>query len=236
MLKLSRILTSSLISAMLLAGLPLAHATTLGGSLTTDDAGYVYLSTSRSSLGTLIATESTGWTTPVSFSNVGLAPGQTYYLNIELINEGGPGGALGQFSLNNTGASFSNGTQSLLTNTSDWVGGYNGSVGSVASYSVAPRPWVQPLSSTTSFGFNGVAPWHTIAGISSSAQWIWSADSQSLPTSGTPCTYCMIDLSSTPITVASSSLGAAVDAPNAIAVLALGVLGLLALKRRSLTV
>ena len=233
--KLLRLFCTPFAAVALLAGLPMAHATTLGGTLTTDDYGYVYLSTSQSSLGTLIATASQGWQTPMSFSSIGLAPGVTYYLNLEVINESGPGGVLGQFSLSGTGSSFSNGTQTLLTNATDWIGGYNGSIGNSTSYSTAQRPWVTPTSGSVSFGANGVSPWGSFSQISSNADWIWAADTQSLPNGSTPCTYCMVDLSSTAITVGSSRQGAAVSAPGSAGILSLALLGLVFIERKRLS-
>ncbi len=75
-----------------------AHATTLSGNLTSDDAFYAYISTNNSVLGTPVyvtgvETSSGGtngaggiwWGYSYSFTGITLTPGQTYYLQIEAI-------------------------------------------------------------------------------------------------------------------------------------------------------
>jgi hypothetical protein len=85
-----------------------AHATTLSGDLTADNAFFAYISTSPSSLGTpLTSGIPANWVTAYNFTSNPLA-NQTYYLNIEAINAGGPGGFIGSFTL--TGPNFQFGT------------------------------------------------------------------------------------------------------------------------------
>jgi hypothetical protein len=166
----------------------------LTGSFGADNFGFFYLSTSANTLGTLIASTNT-WN-PATAVNVGnLLAGATYYLNFEVIN-GDPGsqystgGFLGSFSL--SGGTFANGTTSLLTGTAGWLGIYNDS-----NYGDTAQPWIAPAIAVISEGPNGIGPWGTIGGISTSANWIWGADSQSeypySTASGAQCGACTVD-------------------------------------------
>lgn len=137
-----------------------ASATTMSGILTADDAFNAYLSSSDSVLGTQIAS-STYWGSPGSFSSVNLTPGTTYYLHVDARDlYGPPSGFLGSLSLAGTGFTFSNGGQTLATNTTDWKVSLTGFG---ANY-VAP----------TGGGVNGVSPWGTFSSIAPGAQWIWT--------------------------------------------------------------
>ena len=172
-----------------------ANATSLSGSLTVDNAFYAYLSTDNTVLGTLVA-QGNNWPTVFNFNNFALSSGQTHYLQIEAINYGGPGAFIGQFSLDDTGFQFSNGTQSLLTaNTTDWLSIYNNG----NSDPTLQQPWVTPTESVVSLGTNGVAPWGTMSGLDSNAQWI-DGSNNGLST----CQSCTVDFS-TVITSNSSS-------------------------------
>jgi len=162
-----------------------ARATSLGGALTADNAFYAYVSTDNSVLGTLVA-QGNSWPTVFNFSNYALAPGQTYYLQIEAINYGGPGAFIGQFSLDDTGFQFSNGTQNLVTNTTDWASIYN----NTNSDPTLQQPWVTPTEPVVSQGVNGVGPWGTMSGIDASAQWIDGSDNGL-----SVCQNCTVDFS-----------------------------------------
>ena len=170
-----------------------ANADSLSGNLTADNAFYAYVSTDNSVAGTLVA-QGNNWPTTFSFSNYVLTPGQTYYLQIEAINYGGPGAFIGQFNLSDTGFQFSNGSQTLLTNTTDWVSIYN----NANSDPNAQQPWVTPTEAVVSLGPNGVGPWGSMSGIDPSAQWI-DGSNNGLST----CQFCTVDFS-TVITHASA--------------------------------
>jgi hypothetical protein len=190
-----------------------AGLVTLSGDLTADNAFFAYLGTSNTTLGTLL-TQGNSWSTTFSFTNIALTPGQTYYVQIEAINYGGPGAFLGQFTLSGSGFHFSNGTQSLLTNTSNWQAVYNDS----NSNPNLQQPWVTPSGGVISSGSNGVSPWGSRSGISASAQWIDGA------TNGlSACGNCTVDFSTT--------ITAATPEPGNFAMLA-GVLGAAALRVR----
>ena len=75
-------------------------------------------------------------------------------------------GFLGPFALSDTGFYFSNGGQTLLTNTTDWR--------------ATPQPnqgssWSAPSGAPISLGLNGAFPWGFQSGFSSQAQWIWAS-------------------------------------------------------------
>jgi hypothetical protein len=142
-----------------------ASADSLSGTLTVDNAFNLYLSTSPTGTGTLIATGS-NWPTAVSFSGVSLTPGTAYYLQVQAVNWSEWGGVLGSFNLSGGSLEFANGTQSVNTDTSDWnysASGFGVSTGG-------------PVSEGANVG--STYPWSTdnggpIAGISSNADWIW---------------------------------------------------------------
>jgi hypothetical protein len=138
-----------------------AASTILSSSMTVDNKFTAYISTNDSVAGTQIGSGS-NWTVTSQFSTA-LTPGVTNYLHIFAEDEGGIAGFLGQFSLNDTGFTFPNGTQSQLTNTVDWKGSLTG-FGS--NYE----------SSLTFLGTNGVNPWGSRSGIASTANWIWVGD------------------------------------------------------------
>eukprot|EP01037_Dinobryon_pediforme_P008913 gene8913-9001_t len=139
----------------------------LSGTQTADNALFAYISTDDSVRGTLVAT-TTSWTSAASFSTAVLTPGVTNYLHIEMINQGGPGGLIGSYTLSGGTATFANGTQTLITNTTDW----RSIVQSATDGTVSQKPWVMPTDTPVVEGINGVAPWGLRGNISSTAPWI----------------------------------------------------------------
>jgi hypothetical protein len=195
-----------------------AQATTITGALTADNAFFAYLSTSNTSLGTLIA-QGNDWPSTFNFTDIALTPGQTYYLQIEAINYGGPGAIIGQFTLSDSGFQFANGTSTLLTDTTDWLAIYN----DANSDPNTAQPWVTPTGGVISEGTNGVGPWGTKSGISASADWIDAANNGL-----SICQNCTVDFSTT-ITSASSG----VPEPGTLTLLlgALSIASFLAIRR-----
>jgi hypothetical protein len=131
----------------------------LTGNLNVDNTFEAYISTDDSVQGTLI-TSGTHWQTTYNLAT-SLTPGQTYYLHIKAIDEGGPAGFLGDFEITDSDHTFSNGLTTLNTNTTDWV--------------LSTTGWsdYQPVSA---YGTNGAAPWGTRASVDNNAQWIWSSN------------------------------------------------------------
>ena len=223
MKKLTNFIAGAVVAATLACGglaAPSAQAgAVLTGNFGGDNYAFAYLSTSATTLGTLIASTNT-WSpaTPINVSN--LLAGTTYYLNFEVINgdsgsQYSSGGFLGSFSL--TGGTFANGTTSLLTGTAGWRGIYND-----ANYGFNAQSWIAPAIGVISEGPNGIGPWGTISGISTSANWIWAADAQSENPSSTAaggqCGACTIDL--------QASFTTAVPEPASWALMLVGLAGL----------
>jgi len=126
-----------------------------------DDFYDAYISTNDSVQGTLFGQQTGTWQSGAITSTVALTPGMTNYLHIRARDVfGAPSMILGQASLSDANAWFSNNTQGLLTNTSDW----SLSLGGFGSGYFTP----------TDIGANGTGPWGNNAGISLSARRLWS--------------------------------------------------------------
>ena len=153
------------------------HATVLTGSLTADNQFSAYISTSDSVLGTLIASGN-NWQTTSSLAPTTLSSG-THYLHIVADNFFGPAvpgsnpdAFIGQFTLSDAGFKFANGTQTLLTDISNWRAS---DMPPSSSWSLGPAG--TPISYGTNSGSNiwsnnggGARP-----GIDGNALWIWSS-------------------------------------------------------------
>lgn len=137
-----------------------AEATVLSYNISMDNGFEVYLSTDNSTTGIPIGSGNY-WPTTYNGSSSTLTPGQTYYLHVYGYDQGGIAGFLGQFTLSGTDHVFANGTNNLLTNTSDWQASSTG--------------W-NTYSAPTSWGTNGVYPWGTLPNIEGTATWIWAGD------------------------------------------------------------
>lgn len=139
----------------------LAHATDLSGAMTADNAFTLYLSTDDSVAGTpLLSGDS--WGVTFTLAAASLAPASTYYLHVVATDFGPPASLIGNMSLSDSGFSFANGGQTLVTNTTDWT--------------VRVSGFADTDQTPVSLGFNGVGPWGTRAGISGNAENIWSPD------------------------------------------------------------
>jgi len=174
-----------------------AHATTLSGDLTADNAFYAYLSTSPNTLGTFL-TSGDYWGTAYSFTSSTLSD-RTLYLNIEVINTGGPGAFLGTFTLSDPNFQFANGTQSLSTGVGSaaetgWYGSYNSS-----NSTVSPQTWVGPTGGVLNeAGYNGARGLYPYqSSIWLYAEWIWPNDALSSACVTTGNGLCTVDFSTT---------------------------------------
>lgn len=152
-----------------------AFAADLSGIAVTDDAFDLYLSTSDTTAGTLIGSSS-DWHTPLTFASVGslLGASGTYYLHAEGRDLAQwVAGFLGDFTLTGK-ATFSNGTQHLLTNTTDWKVGDSWTTMTQTPTLVTQYRDASDTLHTGTTGLNGSQPWGTVGGISSAAGWIWT--------------------------------------------------------------
>jgi hypothetical protein len=163
-----------------------AEADTLSGNLTADNAFFAFVSADNSVLGSQIGSGN-DWPTTFSLTPTSLSPG-TYYLQIEAINYGGPGAFIGDFFIGN---------HEFLTNTTDWQASFNNNNADPNSI----QPWVQPIGTVVGLGANGVGPWGSRPGISSSAEWIDASENGGLST----CQFCTVDFS-TQFTVSASAV------------------------------
>ena len=173
-----------------------AHATTLSGDLSADNAFYAYLSTSPDTLGTF-QTNGNYWGQAYSFTSSTL-PNQTLYLNIEVINTGGPGAFLGTFTLSDPNFQFANGTQTDSTglgsaSETGWYGSYNSS-----NSTVSPQTWVVPTGGVLNeAGYNGARGEYPYqSSIWYYAEWIWPNDALS-SACVTGSGLCTVDFSTT---------------------------------------
>jgi hypothetical protein len=198
---------------------------TLTGTVTADDTFIAYISTSDSTLGTEFASTTpsdiTGhastWEVQYPISTL-LGNNTTYYLHIVVANGGGgPEAFTGTFSLAGTSFQFSNGTQTLGTNATNWTGAENdgsvtyvGGVGSVSSWA-APSALASLENTGTYNTYNGIYP---------GAEWIWSQG-------GSESTTDVADLSTT-----ITSRITATPEPGSFILLGSGLLGLAGVVRR----
>ena len=224
-------ISAGILAAMALAtgglGAGPAHADSiLTGNFGVDNFGFVYISTSATTLGTLIGSTAT-WNPAEALTATRLFGGMTYYINVEAIN-GDPGTAhnsgafIGDFSLSG-GGTFSNGTTTLLTGTAGWQGSYNDS-----NYTDTAQNWLAPTGGVAVEGVNGISPYGTIGGLGS-ADFIWASDalSESGSVNGDQCAACTVDF--------QTVITTAVPEPSSWTVMLMGLAGLagaLGLRRR----
>jgi hypothetical protein len=164
---------------------------TLNAAMTADNEFTASISTSPTDAGTTFLS---GGNWPSVFSGSYIFPGAgTYYLQVQAVDHAAPAMFIGQFDLVGGSATFSNGTTSLVSNTTDWVVSNTGfGVGAVA-----------PLD----LGANGSGPWGNFGAISPAARFLWA------PTY-TPTVYftTVITVVPTPAGAAALGLGALVAA------------------------
>jgi hypothetical protein len=175
----ARMLSASAAAAGLALCAGGVNAATLTGDITADNEFQVYISTNPNTLGTEIGSGA-NWQQAFPIS-AALTPGQTYYLQVIADNFGGPATTDNPdallASLSVTGATFANGSTTLVTDTTDWTASPNG----VEQLPSSNPSWTNPTGTPVSEGTNGGSNIWTsvnggpISGIPTNAQWIWSS-------------------------------------------------------------
>lgn len=130
----------------------------LVGFATVDNSFAISVSTSPTTAGTPWFSGS-NWQSTFSGSLLISTPG-TYYIQVFAQDLGRPEMFIGRFTLAGLGATFANGTQELLTNTSDWVV-------SISGFGI-------DTTAPIFLGDNGAGPWGTVASMGSNADFIWA--------------------------------------------------------------
>lgn len=156
-----------------LALMPAAQATLLTGTMTADNLYTVYISTDDSIDGSAFGSNS-HWPTDSTHSTT-LSAGVTHYLHVFAQDTGGPQMFIGEFSLSDSLYAFANGTQSLLTNTTDWQGNATG--------------FGNADTGITDLGGDGTGPWGWRPSIDDAARYIWTTELASCPVYNNECAY-----------------------------------------------
>lgn len=131
---------------------------TMDTSMTVDNSFSAYISNDANSAGDLFLSGGTWQATDTGSFDFELAG--TYYLHVQAVDFGDPEMFIGMFTLSNTNASFSNGTQTLLTGDhGDWTASVTGWGGADVG--------VQDL------GPNGTGPWGNFVAMGD-ARFIWA--------------------------------------------------------------
>ena len=180
-----------------------ASASVLTANVSVDDNIWVYVSTSDTVQGTLIAS---GPWDKLTTGTYALTSGTTYYIHVAAQNTGGPGGFVGDFSVD-TGFSFANGSAAMSTDPTHWLVSQSG----FGSNYYTPTQWGTNGSHAV---WNNPA-WGTVSGISSTAPILWDSNSQLVTT---------LYFSTTLTSSGSAQLGVL---PEPVGALALPVVGLM---------
>lgn len=156
-------LVATFVLELLMVGVAsVSQATDLTANMTVDDAFEMYVSTSDCDIGKLVCSSKSWYTaTPCAITLTPDVPNYIHVVGRDVYTV--IAGFLGDFKLSDDDFAFSNGTQSLLTNTTDWqvyIDGFCGTSGTI-----------------TSQGVNGSAPWGgPIQSIDPAALWIWTGN------------------------------------------------------------
>ncbi len=130
----------------------------ISAAMTCDNAFTAYISTDPNTQGTAFLSGNSWGSTYNGSASLDSGAG-TYYLHVFAQDFGLPAAMIGSFSLDSTDATFANGTQTLLTNTTDWQCNTTG--------------WGTAFHAPVDLGVNGVGPWGFKTGIDQNAHWIW---------------------------------------------------------------
>jgi hypothetical protein len=163
--------------------LPLAHATNLVSNLTADNTFDLYVSIDDNTQGTHIGSGNS-WGIGYSFTHA-LTPGVKNYLHVVGWDYGVVAGFIGSFTLTDNTFNFSNGTQQMLTNATDWTvytDAFGGTKGMVTLATAGT--WSKPYP------------------INQSADWIWTNNGRDTGV----YRYFSIPITATPVPIPSAIL------------------------------
>lgn len=138
-----------------------ANSTTISIDMTVDNGFDLYLSTDDSILGDLIGSGN-NWTSTYSYTSV-LTDNVTNYIHVVATDWGVVSGFIGDFTLSDNLFTFSNNTQSLLTNTTE-------------GWSVYTDTFAGNQGVVTEGYYN----WGTPNNVDSSATWIWTNEGRDI--------------------------------------------------------
>lgn len=202
-----------LASALILASsISAAQASTLlASTFTADNVFEEYISSSANSISGSSILSGSNWSATYS-SLSSLNAITVSYLILKITNQGGPGAALGTFTLSDNSYSFGNGGNKISTGDSGW--------------SMHVDSLSNPATPIINQGANGIHPWGNHAGIDPNAQWVWYYNS--INTNGAGAWG---DDRST-VYLVTSITPATVPVPSAVWLMASAFLGFLGLKRK----
>lgn len=160
-------------AAVMLALSPLAHATLLTGTMTADNLYTVYISTDDTIAGTAFGSNS-HWPSNHTYST-NLTAASSYYLHVFAQDTGGPQMFIGEFNLDDALYAFANGTQTLLTNDTDWQGNSTG--------------FGDAYTGIADLGADGTGPWGWRSGIDDNARYIWTSSLSNCAPYNNDCAY-----------------------------------------------
>lgn len=132
----------------------------VNATMTVDNLFTAYISTDDTVAGSQFLSGA-NWPDTFQGSATISAPG-TYYLHIAAVDQGPPAMFIGLFTLAGTGATFSNGTQQLLTGVSDWQ--------------VSPTGFGGASTAPVDIGPNGSGPWGNFP-LMGAAHYVWAPNS-----------------------------------------------------------
>lgn len=138
-----------------------AQAATLSGNVSADDFLKVYLSTDLTVTDDeLVLNKTSSWQSAESFSTA-LTAGQSVYLLVEARDAfGAPSMFIGSFAIDSNLFQFSNGTQQLITDTTEWRVGASGFASATATpFSIGALPALPTWGNFPSIGSNAQALW-----------------------------------------------------------------------------
>ena len=151
----------TILFSLLAASAAMAQATTLTLSINADDFCEAYISVDDTIQGGQFLAKTSTWQAGAQTNSVVLTQGVTNYLHIRARDAfGAPSMILAMATISDINGTFENGTQTLLSNPSEWK--------------VSLTGWGQNYFIPSDLGADGTQVWQDTAGIPNEARHIWS--------------------------------------------------------------